>query len=113
MLVIRPTQMALLGKEVERHFIDGLADQFARLYPNVEDVRDRVIAAIDRARGYEMRSRDDIEWFVDLDLRRGFEWEKQPEMNWALEILDNPGVDPAGRRFRLEKWLRKWDGNGD
>lgn len=110
-LTIRHAQLSHLGDHMERKFIDGLVEHFARLYPDVEAIRERVTAAVDRARGYAITPRDDIKWFVTLDMDRGPEWEKQPDMDWALDILDNPAVDPAGRRFRLEKWIRRWDGD--
>ena len=110
-LVIRPSQMSHFRDHLERKFIADLEEHYARLYPDVAAIRDRVTAAVDRARGYAFATRDDIEWFVALDLERGPEWEKQPEMDWAMDILDNPAADPAGRRFRLEKWIRRWDGD--
>lgn len=103
--------MSLLGREVEKVFIDGLIAQFSRSHPDAGNLPDRIPATVARARAYGFSSDDDLEWFVALDFDRGFEWEKQPEMNWFLDILDNPAVDPAGRRFRVEKWLRRWDEN--
>lgn len=111
-LVIRPTQMALLADQVDQTFLDGLVEQFARLYPDIAGIRDRITAIMSRAHRYGIRGQDDIGWFVGLDFARGHEWEQLPGMEWALDILDNPRVDMAGRRFRLEKWMRKWDSNG-
>jgi hypothetical protein len=68
----------------------------------------RIANALDRARRYGLRSDADCEWFVELDLRIGENWEVAPGMDWALEILDNPEVDALSRRYRLEKRMKKW-----
>lgn len=108
-LLIRPAQMVILRKDADKRFFEGLQDNFARLYPDTQDMPARISGAILRAKTYELTSDQDLEWFIELDLQRGREWERAPEMSGALEILDNPGVDSVGRRFRLEKWLRRWD----
>jgi hypothetical protein len=104
--------MALLRLDAERRWLEDLCLRMELAHPWVHDLRERVKRAIDRGRRYELIRDSDIEWFVDLDLRRGPEWEREAEMDWALEVLDNPGVDAAGKRFRLEKRIRRWDGDG-
>lgn len=113
LLTIRSAQMSVFRKEKQRRFRDALRERVEREYPHVEAGDGRVENALRRAEKYGLRADEDLDWFVDLDLERGAEWERQPEMDWVLEILDNPEVAPSGRRFRLEKQLRKWDGYGD
>lgn len=111
MLTIRLPQLATLGQDVERRFTDDLVARFLDLLPDQISLRQRINDARRRGARYGVRSNDDIEWFVELDLRRGHEWELHPDMSWALDLLSNPAVDLLGRRFRLEKLLRKWDAN--
>ena len=113
LLTIRSAQMSVFRKEKQRRFRDALRDRIAREYPHIEPGDDRVENALRRGAKYGLRTEEDLDWFVDLDLQRGAEWERQPDMDWVLEILDNPEVAPAGRRFRLEKQLKRWDSYGN
>lgn len=107
MLTIRHAQLAVLGQDVAQRFVDGLAQRFSARYPAAQNLRPRIVACQQRASGYAITDNDDLHWFVNLDLLLGHQWELAPAMRWALDILDSPAVDIAGRRYRLEKGLQK------
>ena len=109
MLTIRTPQLSVLGQDVDRRFVDLLVERFLPLLPDSVALRERILSARQRCAGYGVLANQDLEWFVELELTRGPEWELQPAMQWSLAFLDNPKVDLAGRRFRLEKMLKKWD----
>ena len=107
LLKIRAEQMAALSGEVERNDLDEVIVRFSALHPEIDDMRARIDAILKRARKYGFTRNDAfIDWFIELDLARGFEWELIPEMDCALDILNHPEVDPSGKRSRLEKLLR-------
>lgn len=110
-MTIRSSQLRVLGLDVDRRFIDDLVAFYQHLLPDPITLRQRVNDARQRGVRYGVQSSHDIDWFVELDLRRGSAWELQPDMAWALDMLDNPAVDLMGRRFRLDKLLHKWDAN--
>lgn len=109
MLTVRSSQLSVLGHDVDQRFIDSLVARFLHLLPDPVALRERILSARQRCARYGVLANQDLEWFVELELTRGPEWELQPAMNWTLEFLDNPKVDLAGRRFRLEKLLKRWD----
>ena len=111
MLIIRAAQMAVLAADARLRFVEELIRSLSRSFPAESNLSDRVLSTVKRARLYGFTASDDVEWFVNLDFARGHEWETMPDMDRSFEILDNADVDPAGRRFRLEKWLRKCDGH--
>ncbi len=107
MLTVRHAQLAALGRDVGQRFVDDLTQRFSALYPAAQNLGPRIVACQARALGYAITENDDVHWFVQLDLRLGPEWELAPAMRWALDILDSPAVDIAGRRYRLEKGLQR------
>jgi hypothetical protein len=109
MLLIRSQQMKVFESEMERRFIDRMVETFSRSHKQIESLRERIRKAATRSREYGIQADPDIQWFVALDLDRGASWETVPGMEWALDILDSPGVEVSGLRFRLEKRLQKWD----
>ena len=80
-LTIRAEQMAALSGEVEPNYLDELTVRFLALHPEIENMQARIDAILNRAQKYGF-SRNDafIDWFIELDLTRGFEWELIPEV---------------------------------
>ena len=109
MLIIRSSQLHAVASGFRKERLDELLQQFAERHAGIAGVEDRVLNAVARASRYGLRDLDDVEWFATLDLVRGENWEADPAMQWAREILQSSEVDPAGRRFRLNKLLRRWD----
>eukprot|EP00456_Euglypha_rotunda_P067468 TRINITY_DN58467_c0_g1_i1.p1 TRINITY_DN58467_c0_g1~~TRINITY_DN58467_c0_g1_i1.p1 ORF type:complete len:100 (+),score=10.45 TRINITY_DN58467_c0_g1_i1:280-579(+) len=89
LLTIRSAQMSVFRKEKHRRFRDELRDRIAREYPQIDPGDVRVEKALRRAAKYGLRAEEDLDWFVDLDLQRGAEWERQPEMDWGHPLVSN------------------------
>ena len=109
LLIIRQEQLRALAADVDRRRLDRFVTDFEASHPHIENCRERVLSAVKRARLYGIREKHDLQWFIALDLNRGPAWETQPGLEWALSIIDSPETDVAGRRFRLEKQLTRWD----
>ncbi|HBY63216.1 MAG TPA: hypothetical protein DEH78_25625 [Solibacterales bacterium] len=112
MLTIRDAQMDVLSAAARRSAEESIVEQIALRFPALaapdrQSFSQRVAAALGRARAYGFTRRDHILRFVELDMERGPAWELAPEMEWALGILDQPDIDPAGRLHRLGKRLAK------
>lgn len=111
MLIIRQQQIASFRPELERAFIQRVADWVEQRHPGAAAVRDvleeRIVAAYHRARGYSMTSRRDVALFVDLDMRLGPAFELQPENAWMKGILGNVGLSGPTRIYRIECRLER------
>ena len=107
MLIIRSEQMEVLETYASERFFESLVSAVSPYFAGVEDLRGRVASAVERAGTYGIFDRDDLLWFLHLDLQRGAAWELQPAAEWAFDILDAPQSDVAGRRYRLEKRMRQ------
>ena len=112
MLTIRPQQMRLFRPELERVFMERVADWVEQKHPGPEvadraALERRVFAAFRRARGYSMQSRRDLARFVDLDMRLGPSFEMRPENAWMKAILSQPSLSPPTKIHRIECRLER------
>ena len=108
MLVIRRSQLEVLGIQSRVRFEQKLVDHFLRVYPRecrqaggAEQVRNLVRNGIDHGlrRGFTAESQ--IGLFVALRFIVGAGFDRDPQIPWAAEILDNPSIRNLDLRIHL------------
>jgi hypothetical protein len=108
MLTIRSAQMQVLSAQQRRQFVESMCaflhNQFKEELEGMSQssLHLQVSDAIDRARGYGLRSHRDCCRFLNLAVIYGWEFDRLPENAWMQECLTDPNVgDPSQRIQRL------------
>jgi hypothetical protein len=108
MLIIRAAQMKALDKAAEETFLAFMAGDIERRWPSRFSALGRsastarIGASYRRAKGFGLRRKPDVAWFIQIDYVLGEEFERFPGLEWALQILqaDLPGETKV---YRLQR----------
>jgi len=95
MLIIRAAQMKALDEAAQETFLDYMAgdiqrrwpDRFSAIGSNVSAAR--ISASYRRAKGYGLRKKPHVAWFIFMDFLLGAEYERFPGLEWAARILQS------------------------
>jgi tetratricopeptide (TPR) repeat protein len=107
MLRIRDGQMRVFSEALARRFEDEAARHLAGCFPEEcaalgAGLRDHVRQALERARGYGIRSRLSLLKYLNLTMVYGRTFDTNPGLAWmAAYLLDEKIPDPAERVSRL------------
>jgi hypothetical protein len=117
MVIIRKEQMNVFARPVAADLACRIRTHVTRTFPaqcdalGEAEVRRRVRAGIARARGYGLQSHYDILRFVDLLFVLGPDFDSDPDLPWAKEILTDPSArDGSERLDRLYEKTRRQRG---
>lgn len=112
MLIIRAAQMKALDKAAEESFLEYVAGNIGRRWParfsflGADRASARIGAAYRRAKGYGLRKKTHVLWFIQLDFLLGAEYERFPGLEWAARILQSD-LTPDTKAHRLERRFAK------
>ena len=112
MLIIRDAQIKALDKAAEDTFLKYVAGDIERRWPGVvsemgkDSARQRIAAGYRRAKGYGLRRKPHVLWFIQLDFMLGQEYERFPGLEWAVKILQSD-LTPDTKVYRLERRFAK------
>ena len=122
MLIIRAAQMKALDKAAEETFLAWVARDMERIWPGrfsaarasdgeardggASDAEARIAAGYRRAKGYGLRKKPQVAWFIQMDLLLGEEFERFPGLEWADRILRSE-LSPDTKVHRLTRRFEK------
>jgi hypothetical protein len=98
MLVIRDEQMAMFRQIALRRFEDRLFERLRETRPQLlaahgeAALRGLIRQGRERAQGYGISKRHDIERYIDLMLELGADFDRDGAHPWARELLEYPNV---------------------
>lgn len=101
-LTIRAEQLDEYSRREVRKFEDWVGEHLRKFFPQQceaagdPEVRRLIRDGIRRAAGYRITSQRDVCKFIDLTMLAGENFESDPRLPWALEILERP-TDSASR----------------
>ena len=105
MFRIRKAQMEALARAEEENFDDRLYENVRENFPEEseelgeEKTRATIRYGRERAASYGFQSRDDVTRYVGLVFAFSRDFDLDPEMPWAREIL----TDPKQRDTRMDR----------
>lgn len=105
MLIIRDAQIRALDKAAEDTFLEYVASDIERRWPGL-GAPERIAAAYRRAKGYGLRRKPHVLWFIQLDFMLGEEYERFPGLEWAVRILRSD-LTADTKVYRLERRFAK------
>ncbi|WP_248805425.1 hypothetical protein [Pseudomonas sp. MWU13-2100] len=107
MLLIRDSQMAILAQPVDHAAALRIARAAIEHWPQrlgkacAEELVPRVLASMDEARKWGLRSEEDFMRLFNLELALGAGFHQAPEGEWARRILLNERLTVASRLDQL------------
>lgn len=103
MLTIRPGQMAVFGETRIHDFSDALLGRIADKYPaeyaylSEAGMREFVASLIVRARRFGLEREGHIAIFVELSVEYGEMFQRSPQAQRVLRLLDHPTLPGAAK----------------
>lgn len=104
MLTIRREQMELLGKEMERRFIERTVAHARRYFParcrelGEKGTRETVVYGLERAKAHGFSAEADVSRYIDVMFAYGRDFDRDPGLPWARRILEDRAMsDPEQR----------------
>ncbi|HEX5432464.1 MAG TPA: hypothetical protein VFW83_10890 [Bryobacteraceae bacterium] len=111
MLTIRPEQMRILNRAFEAAFRENVREYLQTYYASrcqamgPEGLDSFIEKGIARAARYGIEIEADIFDFIEILFEYGLEFETQPALSWAAEILNDGASSGSARVDRLLTWL--------
>lgn len=106
MLVIRTQQLDLLEHVPRTAFERSLSRHFAQFYPHEcarlgpEQMRKLIQLGIKKGSGYGYTSRTEVGFYCNLMLMLGSDFDRDPQIPWAAEQIDNMSIAAPEERIR-------------
>jgi hypothetical protein len=113
MLIIRPEQLEPLGISSTGEYQRWLECHLRRFFPEhcaaMTDsmLQDTIRLGMGKAARYGLQSRRDICRFMDAMFALGAEFDQNPAIPWAGEILRSKHMSPSMRAFALVRRLQR------
>ncbi|MBU2550301.1 MAG: DUF4123 domain-containing protein [Proteobacteria bacterium] len=70
-----------------------------------EALLERIHGAVDKALEYGVDEEDDLTAFVDITFRLGEDFDQDPKHDWAVKILQDPGLEGHAKVERIRRNL--------
>src|SRR5712691_6941904 len=109
MLVIRKAQMDTLDAYSRAAFRRRMFQHVAADFPkraaelNPEGVQRLIEASIAKGVDYGITSEEDLQSYIDLTVELGMDFEEQPDLEWARQILEKDSVSGHGKIELIQK----------
>jgi hypothetical protein len=109
MLTIREKQVAVLSAPQFKRFLDDLARHVGTFFPKrvkalgTEKTEEAIRDGIARAAAYGIKAERDACLYIDLMFSLGRDFDKDPSLPFASEILSDPEVSAACRIDRVHR----------
>ena len=108
MLTIRPDQMRVFSRAALKSFEDRMLEHVTEFFPEKceklgeKDTRETIRKGVLKARKYGVLSEYDMCIFIDVMFAYGDDFDVDPELPWAGEVLNDPAIwNPTYRVNRL------------
>jgi hypothetical protein len=109
MLSIREEQMAVFSKVAAQKFEDRMVAHLKRCFPSELEslgepkARELIQHGVKRAASYGIRGQRDVCKYIDLMIALGSDFDSDPNLIWASEILNDPELrDPTTKVTQLQ-----------
>lgn len=109
MLIIRKPQMDVFRKYMLGRFEDRMAEHLRSAFPSetgsIEeaDLRATIREGVEKARSYDLVLKNDVRRYLEYMFIHGYDFDENPEIPWAGEILRNPEYDAVEKMDRLDR----------
>jgi hypothetical protein len=110
MLILRQQQIDALKDEALKDFENRMVAHLTRFFPNETfrlggvGMHETVLYGIGRAGSYGIVGERDICKYIDIMVLFGRDFDRDPDLPWASEILEDHSITEAGVRIdRLTK----------
>ena len=110
MLTIRREQIDEIGRRLAVRWEDTMVVHLEAFFPDEckelgeQGVRDAITLGQKKAARYDIHTERDVCIFLNFMFAYGFEFDNDPEIPWAKEILTNPNYTRANlKTYLLEK----------
>jgi hypothetical protein len=114
MLTIRKEQLAVFGPLGKKAFEDRAIAHLKKVFPEQSEslgepkLRETIQYGTQRAAAYRIISERDVCKYIDLMIVYGRDFDKDPNLPWALSILHNSTFrDPSVKIDRLYKAAKR------
>jgi len=114
MFVIRKEQLEAFGPLGKKAFEDRVIAHLKKVFPERSHtlgelkLRETIQFATQRAAAYRITSERDVCKYIDLMILYGRDFDKDPNLPWALAILQNQTIrNPSSKIERLYKAAKK------
>ena len=103
-MIIRPDQMRVLAEEAMRRFENRALKHLRTHFPDQfealgeSSVREAIRYGLDRAGSYGFEYEDEVGWYIDLMFLFGREFDRDPKIPWAADILGDPELFLPGMK---------------
>jgi hypothetical protein len=92
--------MTAFARQERERFIHEMKQHFRQLYPESFPADERVmedfiLKGIEKAKSYSISSEADVCRFLSVMLELGQDFDTDPELPWAAQILCGPGTQKA------------------
>jgi hypothetical protein len=107
MVVIRKDQEAELVKAKVKVFEDRVIAHVRQFFPEESgrldepELRETIRYGMGRAETYGLVSERDVCWYIDMMFAFGRDFDVDPDLPWAAEILNDKAAEPAVKTERL------------
>jgi len=95
-ITIRPEQMKKFSEAAIRRFEDMMVVHLSRYFPNrckaagEPELRRAIRYGVKRAASYKIKAQPDVCRYIDLMMALGGDFDTDPKLPWASEILNAP-----------------------
>jgi hypothetical protein len=113
MLVIRSEQMDMLQVHMTKQFVNRMVQHVREFFPEEfasmgeGTVRETIEYAIDRAQSYDISVEYDVSRYINLMFTFGRDYDIDPALPWAKEILINTELSGFSKVDRLYEKAEK------
>jgi hypothetical protein len=93
MLTLRPEQMRVFADAGYKRFEDTMVAHLKKFFPDrcaaagETNVRKLIRRGVERAASYNITAQRDVSRYIDLMMALGLNFDKDPQLPWAGEIL--------------------------
>ena len=108
MIAIRPQQLEVFSKAALKSFEERMMAHLGKFFPGQcaemgeQKTRETIQEGIKKARRYGIASEHDVCIYVDVMFEYGHDFDTDPKLPWASQILTNPAIQtPTYRVNRL------------
>lgn len=114
MLVIRSEQMDMLQAHMTKQFVNRMVQHVKEFFPEEftslgeDTVRETIEYAIDRAQSYDITVEYDVSRYINLMFTFGRDYDIDPALPWAKEVLINTKVSGFSKVDRLYEKADKY-----
>lgn len=112
MLIIRKEQMEVLSRYMVEQFVDRAAAHLRSSFIEQtkaltdDDIRALINSGIEKAEGFDLTIEEDVTRYLELMIIYGKDFDSDPGISWAGEILNAQDLSGAEKIERLDNYIK-------